>query len=287
MVSNLSQGGASKKPLRAPSLIRLGLNDLVSTSVNSLRNTLHMPFSTKSFLFILIGLAAQPAIMAADKPTDTAYSALRVFGKQSGTEALKHVVEMRGRSGTPDPEVWKVTVEDGSARGGLREVEFRKGHVLSERSPTARPVGEPMNLNQLNLDSDGVFTIANQEAEKLSIPFDHVDYTLKTGTHGGAPVWDIDLFEGRSGRVCTFSIAADSGTILHRDIVHAQPGPDTSGDQAYVHDVPPADQPRYVESDQDQPIRNPGDFFHRVKKHFEKRGRQFENFFTGRGWTDH
>jgi len=246
-----------------------------------------MAFFTKYFASLTLFLAFQPALFAAD----TAYTALRAYGKQNGADSLKHIVELRGRAGAPEPETWKITILDGGARGGIRELEIRHGRVVSERTPVGRETGEPMNFSQLNLDSDGVFTIINQETQKLNVAFDHVDYTLHAGVRGGAPVWDVDLFDGRNGRVCTMEIAADSGTILHKDVIRAQNGgPDTSGDHVYVQEQPRAypgpgeDGDTYYEENHSGGGVN--GFFGKVKRHFEKRGRQFENFFTGRGWTD-
>jgi hypothetical protein len=144
-----------------------------------------------------------------------------------------------------------------------------------------------MNFNQLNLDSEGAFTIANQEAQKTNVPFDHIEYLLKAGTGGGVPVWQLDLLDGRNGRVGSVDIAADSGTVLRRNFDRGRPGED---DHAYLddHRTPPpsADQPG--DSDESfsrsgEPFRSVPDFFHRLGKRFEKRGHQLENFFNGKG----
>ena len=123
------------------------------------------------------------ALAAAALADDTAYTALRVVGRSQGKDAINHVVELRGRSGSPQPAVWKVTLDEPRARGGVREIDVQRGKIISERTPAAaRTPGRTMNFNQLNLDSDGAFTVANQEAQKGGIPFDHVDYILSSGT---------------------------------------------------------------------------------------------------------
>src|SRR5437867_2269029 len=105
----------------------------------------------KSTLFAVALFLAQIAAHAAE----TAYTALRVVGKESGKEALNHVVELRGRSGSPDPAVWLVVLGEPRARGGIRELEVQRGKIIGERAPAARALGTAMNFNQLNLDSDG------------------------------------------------------------------------------------------------------------------------------------
>jgi len=198
---------------------------------------------------------------------------------------LNHVVELRGKDGSPNPSVWKVTVDEPRARGGVRELEVQKGKIISERTPTSRSSGSPMNFNQLNLDSEGAFTIANREAQKAAVPFDRVDYMLKSGTNGGAPVWDLELFDSRSStRTGSIAIAADSGTVLHRQLDRPRgPGSD---DRAYLDDrLDPSRPSGDGAMDEDDGRAGPGGlpgFLNRVGRHFQKRGRQLENFFTGK-----
>jgi hypothetical protein len=139
-----------------------------------------------------------------------------------------------------------------------------------------------MNFTQLNLDSDGAFTIANQEAQKAGIPFDQIDYLLRSGTGGGAPVWQLELSDSKLGRAGGIDIAADTGAILSQRLVmptgakhspvveHRDPPP-----------PPPSSDGKY--SQPGEPFRGVDDFFHRLGKRFQKRGVQMENFFTGKG----
>jgi hypothetical protein len=207
---------------------------------------------------------------------DTAYAALRVFGKKEGEQALHRVVELRAKGGTPQPATWTITIDDPRARGGVREIEVRGGRMSGERTPVGRDFGAPMNFNQLNLDSDGAFTVANQEAEKRGVPFDRIDYTLGSGA-GGVPIWSVALHEQKGGRVGTLKIAADSGAVVDQDF---------SNDRRY------ADDRAYVETDRrrDPEYRGEGGglrgeagaFLDRIGRHFQKRGRQLSNFFTGK-----
>jgi hypothetical protein len=221
-------------------------------------------------------LFALPSLALADN--DTAYKALRVFGKQQGDKLLNRVVELRGRNGVPQPQVWKITASDPAARGGLQEIEVQRGRIISQRTPTAHANGfdATMDLNQLNLDSDGAFTVADQEMRQHSTPFDRVDYVLRSPGQGRPPVWHLELFD-HGGKVAAMQIAADSGAILDR--------------QRYSPDGPPEDHRSdrdYVEhqdktgwSKPGEPFRGVDDFFHRLGKRFEHRSNQLKNFFTG------
>ena len=238
---------------------------------------------------VLLGfLFATPLAATA---ADTAYSALRVIGKRDGQETLNRVIELRGRGGSPQPSAWKVTIDEPRARGGVREIDVQRGKIVGERTPTARSSGSPMNFNQLNLDSEGAFTIANQEAEKAGVPFDRVDYRLTSGTGGGAPVWALDLFDGKNGRMGSIEFAADSGTVLHRQLSRTPQSSSDLDDRAYLDDRRPPPPPSRSgdgegSSRPGEPFRSVPDFFHRLGKRFEKRSHQLENFFTGKGGRD-
>lgn len=234
-------------------------------------------------LFVAVLLAPVAAHAA-----DTAYTALRVVGKQNGAQTLDRIVELRGRSGSPHPDVWKIVIDDPKARGGVREVEVQRGRIIAERLPTGRPLGRAMNFNQLNLDSEGAFTVANQEAQKAGVPFVRVDYVLKSGTGSGAPVWQLQLLDAGGASVGSLQIAADNGAILREEGLAPRTKPSArEQDRPYVEgpverDVAPYDEPGY-ERNGDSGL--PG-FLKRVGRHFERRGRQLENFFTGRGGSD-
>src|SRR6266496_732156 len=48
----------------------------------------------------------------------TAYEALRVVGSEFGREALHQIVSIRGTKGDPQPEKWKIVVQNPQGGGG-------------------------------------------------------------------------------------------------------------------------------------------------------------------------
>src|ERR1043166_4139715 len=64
----------------------------------------------------------------------TAYEALRVVGSQLGRGALNHVVSITGVKGAPQPEKWKIVLEDPDGRG-VREVDVADGRIDSDHRP--------------------------------------------------------------------------------------------------------------------------------------------------------
>jgi hypothetical protein len=239
----------------------------------------------KLHLLALCTLLAPFAATAAD----TAYTALRVVGKKD-RDTLNRVLEVRGRNGAPQPDVWKITVQESQARGGLREYDVQRGRIIAQRTPTSRSYGGVMNFGQLNLDSDGVFTIVNQETQEQGVAFSRLEYLLKSGTGGGAPVWQVDLFDGSrsTGRMV---IGADSGAVLDRefrpttqaepDARYSQRSPDDGDRRVYDvdADLPPVSNGRY--SERGEKFRSVEDFFHRLGQRFGRRSDQLKKFFVG------
>jgi hypothetical protein len=234
----------------------------------------------KIALFTLLCLAAVSAFGA------TAYDALGAIGKQRGEKTLDQVTEVRGINGAPQPKEWLVIMADREARGGVREFGVQGARIANERTPAGRVAGSLMNMNQLNLDSDGAYTIAEREAKKAGFEYDYADYVLRAGTRGGAPIWELRLVDQQSGDTGTIVIAADNGTLLSADGLTKSNRPGG-----------PEPRPPVAREDRRQPengergdgLQRTGDklnrFFDRVGRHMDRRGRQigdtFHNLFTG------
>jgi hypothetical protein len=187
---------------------------------------------------------------------------------------LEKVVEVRGLSGAPQPQVWKVAVNDPQARGGLREFEVQAGRVVAERAPVSRALGAAMNFNQLNLDSEGAFSLANQEAERTGVVFQLVDYTLKSGTGGGAPVWELRLRDGTASELSVMKIAADTGSVLEVSEGSGSSKVQTAPRPSQVRNRVP------VKEDEAEPIRGVSSFFRRIGRFVQKTGGKVRDFIV-------
>src|SRR5436309_13311553 len=77
---------------------------------------------------LLLGFLAAPAW--ADENA-TAYEALRVVGRELGRDALHQIVSITGTKGDPQPEKWKIVVEDPQGRG-VRELHVADGKIDSD-----------------------------------------------------------------------------------------------------------------------------------------------------------
>jgi len=146
----------------------------------------------------------------------TAYEALSVVGTQLGRGALSHIVSVTGVGGDPQPEKWKIILEDPDARGGVRELQVADERIASDR-PSGRQAagsteGATIDTARLNLDSSGAYAVASHTAEKSHPQFTTVSYTLRTDERG-EPTWIVTLLSKSSRPVGTIYIGATRGAV--------------------------------------------------------------------------
>jgi hypothetical protein len=168
-------------------------------------------------LFIASLLLVTP-VMAQERAT--AYEALRVIGLQLNRELVKHVISVTGVGGDPQPQTWKILLDDPRARGGVREIEVRDARIASQRtrvgSIAGSSEGATIDTARLNLDSSGAYAVASHTAEKSNTPFATVSYTLRTG-ESGDPVWILTLQDKSSRPVGTIYIGANRGNVTRTE----------------------------------------------------------------------
>ncbi len=162
-------------------------------------------------------LLATP-VFAQERPT--AYQALRTIGTQLSRDLVQHVISVTGTDGNPQPETWKILLDDARARGGVREVEVGNGRIVSERTPLRSAVegslGAVIDTAKLNLDSSGAYTVARQTAQKSHVTFGAADYTLRVDERGN-PIWIVALRRENGAPAGTIYIGANHGTITRTE----------------------------------------------------------------------
>jgi hypothetical protein len=150
----------------------------------------------------------------------TAYEALRVVGRQFGRGALNHIVSITGVRGEPQPEKWKIILENPGSRSGVREVEIADGRISSDRTPgrsvTGSTEGATLDTARLNLDSSGAYALASHTADKSNTRFKTADYTLRTDERG-KPMWIVTLLNKSSRPVGTIYIGATRGVVTRTE----------------------------------------------------------------------
>jgi hypothetical protein len=230
---------------------------------------------------------------------DTAYQALRSVGSQRGADTLKHVIEVEGRGGVPQPVVWRVVLDDPAATGGVRELDVAHGQIVAEHTPVkaygGSAQGALIDFTKLNLDSAGAFTVAEKEAQKAKIGFDSVDYTLRTGDDAN-PVWVIHMMDASQHSMGTLTLAADTGAIVGSTFggVQPPPPPDYASGPPPAPNAPPPDNDNVYapQTDATPPptADDPSDtedthglrIGHRIKEAFLSAGESLKNYVTGK-----
>lgn len=169
----------------------------------------------KSLLALLL---LAPPVLAQDRAT--AYEAMRIVGVQLNREYVNHVLSVTGTNGNPQPQTWKILIEDARARGGVREVEVENGKITSERTPLRSSVeeslGKTIDTSKLNLDSSGAYTLAQQTAQKSHIAFASADYSLRSDERGN-PIWLIALARPNREPAGRIFIGANHGTVTRTE----------------------------------------------------------------------
>jgi hypothetical protein len=147
---------------------------------------------------------------------NTAYTALRLIGNLRGEEALKQVLAVSGEAGNPQPAMWTIVLDDPAARGGVRELQIVSNQVASERTPVSSELagGKTIDLDQLNLDSDGAYQVAEEEAKKNGVSFGQANYRLTVDADTGKPLWVVHLLDAQKQDVGIVRVAADKGTLV-------------------------------------------------------------------------
>lgn len=231
--------------------------------------------------FIALLLFTVPAL-AEERPT--AYEAMRTVGTQLKRDYVNHVISVIGTNGRPQPETWRLLIEDPAARGGVREIEVSNGKIASERTPLRSAVesslGPVIDTSKLNLDSSGAFALAQQTANKSHISFDAADYMLRVDEKGN-PVWKVTLQKQDGGPAGAIFIGTNHGTVTRTE------GLFVGGDRVATADQQTNDQgSRDADDDNNDPdsvTGKIGQAFHEagndVKHTFVKVRRSFVDFF--------
>ena len=147
--------------------------------------------------------------------TETAYDALRAASSKVGKDSQNRVIELTGQSGRPQPFVWQVSVVEEGGKGVL-VVDVQRGKVVGQKRVANAPSATRLNLSAIQLDSDGVFTVANGEALRAGVSFDRLNYALSADNQAGMAVWSVELLDGPNQRVGRLKISADTGTVIER-----------------------------------------------------------------------
>ncbi len=129
--------------------------------------------------------------------------------------SVQQIVSIRGSNGDPQPEKWKIILEDPQG-GGVRELQVADGKIDSDheadRDVAGSTEGATIDVSRLNLDSSGAYAVASHTAEASHTSFATADYTLRTDDRG-EPMWIVTLRNRSSRPVGTIYIGGTQGIV--------------------------------------------------------------------------
>jgi hypothetical protein len=215
------------------------------------------------------------ASSALAQESGTAYDAMRVIGTRFGRDAVNRVISITGVDGDPQPERWKILLEDRRARGGVREVEIANSRIVSERTPVRTMVGSTegatINTAHLNLDSSGAYAVASHTAKKSNTVFETASYTLRTDDQS-EPIWIVTLRNEAGRPVGTIHIGANQGTVTRTEGMFAGANMDQIMEDDWIE---PTDEEEEEDPEDENIVKR------RIKQWFrqtrEEAGRIFQN----------
>lgn len=180
------------------------------------------PSFARCLLPLLLALAVPlpTGRLRAAEDSPTAYTALRLVGRELGADTLGRIIAVGGREGVPQPFVWRITL--GPKPGGTgqnaaaRELEVAGGRIVANRPAPRLPAGAvTIDLKNLNLDSSGAFTTVDAESRRLRLPFSALNYELRADpASGNRPVWTVQLLDGDHRPLGALLLAATDGTQI-------------------------------------------------------------------------
>lgn len=145
----------------------------------------------------------------------TAFTALKTAQRNSGSAQL---VEVTGERGEPQPQQWTFLFKAPTARGGVLEIVVAGNEIVALRTPlrgytgtTTQPELAPASLV---FDSDSVFRLVNKEADLRKVGFHWLDYSLRSDSVTGAPVWTVNIYDAMGPRVGMMRISGRDGSIV-------------------------------------------------------------------------
>ncbi len=151
----------------------------------------------------------------------TAYEALRIVGESRGAGFFNRLIELRGERGQAQPASWSLLFREPTSASGIRVLVVQDGRLVSEQVPVQPPPPTPpplINPSSLNLNSDGAFRVANDEAYKRKVGFDAVNYRLLASGPGATPIWSLELLDTQARRVAFLAVDATSGALVRFEI---------------------------------------------------------------------
>jgi len=167
----------------------------------------------KILLCSLLALVALP-LSASANAVEAANAVFRTYGQGYSDR----IITVAGERGTPAPPQWHVFAYDINTPGLIAHFVVRNNVVdsasLLDAETSKQWAAQIVQWNQVKINSDAAFRIANNAAIAAKRGFDSADYRLARPREGGNPRYYMDLRDANLMVVGIVQIDAVTGAIV-------------------------------------------------------------------------
>ncbi len=189
----------------------------------------------KRFAFIFL-LAAGASGFAQDKPVidgllpDTGGSGIPTVQTPAPTKGeaiaamlalppkyLDGILEISGQGGNPNPQSWVMQAWNTEDPGTVHQLTVRDDQFMSDTLSVNIYEAERKQINipltDVQIDSGSAYRIAEAYARANGKELGHVNYNLVVHAKRTPPVWTLDCFDAKGGRIGKLEILATTGSV--------------------------------------------------------------------------
>ncbi len=246
---------------------------------------------TRSHLILSMALCCAASAALPEAGENTALGAIKLLPKG----AAARIALLEAREAKPAPDRWHILIHDPKEENGVHEYVVAGGEVVASRSLSqfAESLSaEDVFGDAIKIDSDRVAKLAQQYAEANNLVLFEMNFELKKGGAGAAPLWNVTCFDPEGKEIGHLVLTATKGTVLsHEGFAMEPPPPDKTEKLDKPKETAESSpsgaepekrprEPRRTETKRAEPI--PPDADNQKPGLFRRAGSTLQHLFSGR-----
>ena len=176
--------------------------------------------SMKTILFLICAALGSSALAEDNKG---ALANLRAIPP----EFQNVIVKLSADNCDPNPEIWYVSAQSNSNKGGNREFELASGQVVSSKPSlglrTAFSSSKPIDVAKIQFDSRDAFDLAQRYAKANNKVLGSVSFVLNQKGTAAVPVWSVWCYGPNEKYYGQLQLLATDGTVISNDAFPKKP----------------------------------------------------------------
>lgn len=130
------------------------------------------------------------------------------------------ILEISGQGGDPNPTAWILQAWNTEDPGTVHKLTVKDDQFVSDTLSVNIYEAERKQINipltDVQVDSGGAYRIALAYAKANGKALSHVNYNLVVHAKRTPPVWTLDCFDAKGGRLGKLEILATTGAVQAR-----------------------------------------------------------------------